>query len=357
MPDLDPVAALIVAESPTPRGTVLVIDDHGPLARAALDTSADVLAVSDRLDVERALRSACPEARVVDVLTPDLLHDVHTVWWRLPADRGALDELAGIIAAGAPSDVRVVAGGRVKHMSLSMNTVLGRHFASVRASRGVRHSRVLHANEPTPGRRDWPRRASADVPGGSLTVVAHGATFAGTRVDAGTRLLLDRADLSPAELTSPEPTSPDATRPDPSRPPGDALDLGCGSGIIACVLARAGWTTHASDISTAAVLATRATAEANGFDLTVHRASGLEGWPARSLDLIVTNPPFHVGTAKDSSATLRMFDQVRSVLRPGGSLWTVWNAHLPYLAHLRRQVGQTRVAARDRHYVLTHTRV
>lgn len=342
MLELDPVAALIVAESPAPSGPVLVIDDHGPLAVEAARTGQRVIAVTDRLDDERALREACPSAVVLDRLTPEALAEVSTVWWRLPRARGALDETAAVVAGAAAAGVDVVGGGRVKHMTVSMNDVLRRHFSEVRASRGVRKCRVLHAAGPRPGSpaasaaSAWPRSATVRLPdGGELTVCAHGAAFAGTRLDAGTRLLLAQADLGTG--------------------PGDALDLGCGSGILACQLARAGWTAHASDISTAAVLSTRATAAVNGLPVRTHRAEGLDAWPPHSLDLIVTNPPFHVHGAKDSTPTLTMFTTAASVLRPGGQLIAVWNAHLPYLTHLREHVGRTTIVARDRSYVVTRT--
>ena len=33
-------------------------------------------------------------------------------------------------------------------------------------------------------------------------------------------------------------------------------------------------------------------------------------------------------------------------------MWIVFNAHLPYLAALRRHVGNTTIEAQDRHYVV-----
>ena len=46
----------------------------------------------------------------------------------------SVDEVAQLVAAHADPDVRLVAGGRVKHMSRSMNDVLATSFGDVGAS-------------------------------------------------------------------------------------------------------------------------------------------------------------------------------------------------------------------------------
>ena len=59
--------------------------------------------------------------------------------------------------------------------------------------------------------------------------------------------------------------------------------------------------------------------------------------------------------AKDTTDTLRMFDDAARVLRPGGQLWCVFNSHLPYRKELNVRLGRTQVAAQDPHYTVTVT--
>lgn len=272
----------------------------------------------------------------------DALAGADLVWLRLPKSLSALDEYAELIARHAAPEVRVVAGGRVKFMTHSMNEVLAAHFDSVTASLGRAKSRVLHASGPRAGESTWPRsQHHADL---DLTLVTHGATFGGTKIDPGTRLLL-------AQL-------PDLTRELPgAEAPLRVLDLGCGNGTIACTLARQQphWQVLASDVSDAAVRATRASAAANGVQVDARQVDGLFDWPDADLDLIVTNPPFHVGTAKDSSVALAMFEQARRVLRPGGQLWCVYNSHLPWRARLRELTGPTELVAQNPKFTVTRT--
>ncbi|WP_454227030.1 class I SAM-dependent methyltransferase [Propioniciclava flava] len=139
------------------------------------------------------------------------------------------------------------------------------------------------------------------------------------------------------------------------RPRGAAIDLGCGSGLIATWLASQGWSTTAIDVSRYALLSTQLTARAQNAEVALRRADGLVGVPHDSVDLIVSNPPFHRGAAKDSTPTFAMIAAAKAALHPGGELWLVFNSHLPYLPALRAQVGPTTVEAQDRSFIVTRT--
>lgn len=328
----DAVARLLLDEAGSLPDRVLVVDDAGgSLTAAALDAGADVRAwcddLRDELDCPASTRTPPPSPG--DGWRPDL------VLWRLPKSLGQLEDTAERLAAVLTPGGRVLAGGRTKHMTRAQNDVLARSFDEVNASLGRQKSRVLRATGPRRPERTWPRRRHLGEVG--LTVVAHGAAFNTNRLDDGTRLLLGALGREAAH---------GAGR--------SALDLGCGSGIIATWLAQRGWVVEASDVSTDAVASTVLTAGANGVAVAVRRADGLDG-AASGLDLIASNPPFHRGTEKDSTPTLRMIADAGGVLAPGGRLWLVFNSHLPYLPELRRHVGPTEVVARDRHYVVTRT--
>jgi 16S rRNA (guanine1207-N2)-methyltransferase len=169
-------------------------------------------------------------------------------------------------------------------------------------------------------------------------VCAHGAAFAGTRVDLGTRFLLEQLPQM----------APDAV---------DVVDLGCGTGVVACVVARSrpGTRVLATDESAAAVASTRATAAANGLDVTVVRDLGLEQQPDRSADLVLLNPPFHSGATVHPGVARPLFADAARALRPGGELWTVYNSHLQHKALLQRLVGPTEQVARNATFTVTRS--
>ncbi|MGC4155029.1 MAG: methyltransferase [Propionicimonas sp.] len=339
-----PAPPVSTASAPVPSpstGAILVIDDPA-LANHLRAAGHPVHAYCDDLRDERQL--AAPP---LDALDAASLAGIALVLLRLPKSLGMLEDYAQRVAAFAASGVRLLAGGREKHLTRGMNEVLGRSFGTVCASLGRQKSRVLHASSPAPGALSWPHRFELD----DLTLVSYAGAFAADKLDGGTRLLLQslRQRLLPSQRSFPTPAD------DTGRPAGLAVDLGCGTGILATWLAQRGHDVLAVDVSRAACASARDTAAANGVRVEVHRADRLDV-PPSSIDLVVCNPPFHRGTTKDSTPG---FDLIRSAipgLRPGGELMTVFNSHLPYLPFLTGQVGPTRVVARDRHYTVAHSR-
>jgi 16S rRNA (guanine1207-N2)-methyltransferase len=270
-------------------------------------------------------------------LNEALFRAAGVVLMQLPKSLAELQEIAELIAAYAEPSVVVYAGGRLKHMTPTMNDVLRRSFDDVSATLARQKSRVLIARGPKPGvESTFPRRERHEDL--NLVVCAHGAAFGGTKIDLGTRFLLEFGDrMAPAAAS--------------------AVDLGCGTGVLAVHLARSRPELRvvATDDSAAAVASTLATAAANGVSdqITVTRDDAMASLPSGSADLIVCNPPFHLGTSVHAGAALRLFGAARRVLRPGGELWTVFNTHLAYRSSLSRLVGLTRVAGRNAKFTVT----
>jgi 16S rRNA (guanine1207-N2)-methyltransferase len=267
----------------------------------------------------------------------ELLEDAGTVLLQLPKTLAELDEIAAAVARHASPDVVLLAGGRVKHMSLGMNAVLERHFRSVTPQLARQKSRVIVATGAQ-GSGDPERfpvvEHLAEI---DLDVAAHGAVFAGPRLDIGTRFLLTFLPSMRAAQ--------------------HAVDLGCGTGILAAMYARQhpGTTVTATDQSAAAVASALATASANGLAGQVRalQDDAMATLPDGNADLILLNPPFHVGAGVHAGAGLKLIEAAGRVLAPGGELWTVYNRHLAYLPALERHVGPTVIKGQNPKFTVT----
>ncbi|WP_411557797.1 class I SAM-dependent methyltransferase [Plantibacter sp. MPB07] len=360
---LDEAAAALAGRVPTPGEIVVVGDAYGALTLGAiaLRGATDVRVHQDAAVAERAL-AANAERLGVDggfrnlPLGEELFTGASLVLLQLPKHLEALHEIAAAVARWGAVDVRLLAGGRVKHLTPAMNEVLGRSFATVTASLARQKSRVLRASDPVTaaveGARDEADTTAstalrtehhADI---GLTIAAAGAAFAGTKLDIGTRFLLEAL---------PE-IAPDART---------AIDLGCGTGVLAVSLAiaRPELAVIATDQSAAAVASTTATIAANddadrrlAERITVLRDDGLSMQPDASADLIVLNPPFHSGTTVHTGVAHDLFAEAARVLQPGGTLAVVWNSHLGYRAALERFVGPTTQFARNQKFTVTVSR-
>ncbi|MCY1137842.1 methyltransferase [Actinoplanes sp. Pm04-4] len=137
--------------------------------------------------------------------------------------------------------------------------------------------------------------------------VANGVFSAG-RLDPGTAVLLRKGDLPDAGAT------------------GTFLDLGCGYGPIACVLAtespRA--VVHAVDVNSRARELTVLNAAALGLADRVRVAAPDDVPAGVTFDQIWSNPPTHVGKAELRALMERWLPR----LAPEGVAWLVINRHL-----------------------------
>jgi 16S rRNA (guanine1207-N2)-methyltransferase len=337
---LDEAATDIAAH---PDAVAVVEDAYGALTlgAVALHGATGVRVHQDLLVGELALAANAERTGLAGsyesaALGPELVRGARVVLAKAPKSLEALRELVQVVAADAHPEVTLYVGGRVKHMTHGMNDVLAEGFTAVHATLARQKSRVLMARGPRPVERSFPVcREHADL---GLTVCAHGAAFAGAKVDRGTRALLA---VLPGAV-------PDATT---------ALDLGCGTGVLAVALAsaRPGLSVIGADQSAAAVASAAATVAANGLTdrVRVVRDDAAASLPDGSVDLVVCNPPFHQGATVSEVLAQRLFTGAARVLRPGGELWCVYNSHLPHREALRRVVGPTRQVTRDRTFTVT----
>jgi 16S rRNA (guanine1207-N2)-methyltransferase len=335
---LDAAAGRVAPDSPV----AVIGDRYGALTLGALGSLGvrRVRVHEDLITGERALRNNATVLGLAGFeqlpLGEELLAGAETVLLQLPRSLAELEEIADAVARYAATDVVLLAGGRVKHMSLGMNAALGRHFHSVQPQLARQKSRLIIASGA--------RQASADTATGEtgaqgpapavehlaeldLDVAAYGAVFAGTKLDIGTRFLLTFLPEMPAVR--------------------HAVDLGCGTGILAAMYARQnpGARVTATDRSAAAVASAQATARANGLGdrIATLQDDAMSTLPAASADLVLLNPPFHLGASVHAGAGIKLFEAAVRVLAPGGQLWTVFNRHLQYHPALERLVGPTTV--------------
>ncbi|MDX5376334.1 MAG: methyltransferase [Halomonas sp.] len=167
-----------------------------------------------------------------------------------------------------------------------------------------------------------------------LTLVSHPGVFGHGKLDEGTRLLLERLE---AELPGPDKAQ-------------DVLDMGCCDGILAAWLARRGHRVTAVDVNAFAVEATRRTLTVNGLEGQALASDVYSALDGRRFAAIVSNPPFHQERSIDYGPAGRLIREAPEHLMPGGELWLVANAFLPYPDLLESAFGGFQIVADDRRF-------
>jgi 16S rRNA (guanine1207-N2)-methyltransferase len=135
-----------------------------------------------------------------------------------------------------------------------------------------------HYFSPRPGAPHRPGRVRVVLPDVYLELATDAGVFSPARLDPGTRLLLDEAPVPP--------------------PAGDLLDLGCGYGPIACVLAKRApeATVWAVDVNERALELCARNAAAAGLPNVRCVTPDDPSVPPR-LAGIWSNPPVRIGKA------------------------------------------------------------
>jgi 16S rRNA (guanine1207-N2)-methyltransferase len=112
------------------------------------------------------------------------------------------------------------------------------------------------------------------------------------------------------------------------------LDLGCGYGVLGVVAATLAGGAHPVtlvDVDSEAVRSAARSAHAAGVvDARVLGSDVAAAVLDERFDLVVTNPPFHVGKSTDIEVPIQFIADAYAVLAPGGRLNLVANRTLPY---------------------------
>ncbi|MFJ6999111.1 methyltransferase [Streptomyces albidoflavus] len=265
---------------------------------------------------------------------------------RVPKSLALLEDQLHRLAPALHPGTLVVGTGMVKEIHTSTLRLFERIVGPTRTSLAEQKARLIHA---TVARRDrpapspWPLRYALPDgigPMSGRTVTNHAGIFCADRLDVGTRFFL-------GQLPVPEGSA-------------RVVDLGCGNGVVGTAVAR---TSPEAEIvfvdeSHQAVASAEQTFRDNAPDpergtfLVTDGLDDPDAVASSSVDLVLTNPPFHSHQAVTDATARRMFAGARRVLRPGGELWVVANRHLGHHRQLRRLFGNCVTAASDPKFVV-----
>ena len=127
--------------------------------------------------------------------------------------------------------------------------------------------------------------------------------------------------------------------------------MACGNGVIAKAiqLQKPKTEIYLTDDSYLAIESARLNIDGPGIHY--YWNDGLDDIPDRSLDLAVSNPPFHFGHETNIEVTIRLFREVSEKLKPAGRFVCVANQHLNYKTHLEKLFKVKVLAQNDKFIV------
>jgi 16S rRNA G1207 methylase RsmC len=244
-------------------------------------------------------------------------------------------QLVALQASVAPGTL-LVFGGMDKHLSAHTGELVARIFGTVSRHPGSRKARLFSTVRDNSAPLPAPARPGYYCDPLEATLAGDANVFSARGLDIGTRFLLQQLHLIPKV---------------PS-----AADLACGLGVLGLAALRAGVAQRMlfADESAMAVAASRDNYRSlfgARPGASFYHGDGLYGIDAQ-FDLILCNPPFHLGHTVDDFAGKRLIRQAAQHVAPGGHFCLVANRHLAYEPALRRHFASVEKLAGNRKFTV-----
>ncbi len=192
--------------------------------------------------------------------------------------------------------------------------------------KGFRVAKLEKTNTTKPAALE-PQKFMVEARGQQLQAVAHAGTFASGKLDAASALLLEHLPNGAGKTV---------------------LDIGAGYGVLSGFLALEGAIVTMLEDDVLSVQSATDTLAANHLSGTVLHSDVDSNLGAKStFDMIVMNPPFHVGRDLRLDVALEFIAAAKRHSHAGSQIWLVANHFLPYEAAMM-QLGNAELITRER---------
>ena len=267
----------------------------------------------------------------VCALPKDLLVDAVAI--RIPQERLALLQLLGdafrILRVGGRCYIAGATNEGIKTAGNTIEKLFGNARVLARDSSHRVISAVKRSDNPasTEGLvspfldSDTFNELNATLRGKSYALYSRPGVFSWEHIDEATAILSDAMQVREGD---------------------SVLDIGCGYGALGIVAASLAGHGRITMVDADVEAVRSATRSAVGNGVVNYRAFTSDVAAAvldERFDIVVTNPPFHVGKATDLNVPLQFIHDAWQVLIHGGRLFLVSNRTLPYEQAIKHRFG------------------
>ncbi len=304
----DPFVSSVAGQLGT--GTITLAEDNIASLQAALqEAERNGLRVNQLRNVAFHEYTLREPAATMDVAIMNLLYQPGNIW--------VLYGLQVASYALKPGGCLYVVGARDRGV-LSIAKRMQEYFGNVETLAISKGYRVVCSRNSFSGDKPHffpPASDRQNVVDSSSPLVS--LVFSDGKLDEGTRLLLEALEVRPTD---------------------EALDIGCGAGFIGIHIARLanrGKVTMVDASLASIAVAERRVAESGLANIRVLASDGAQAVLQQRFDLVVTNPPFHMGGIQTTEIAQRFIREAAQVLKARGRFYLVANRFLKYEPALR----------------------
>lgn len=251
------------------------------------------------------------------------------VLMKVPKSLGLFQLFLEHIAQNSTDDVVVICAFMTRHFTTNMLEVAGKYFEGVEQSRAVKKARLLTLTKKKP---TTPGQLLTESTYKEQVYQQYFGVFSADHIDYATQFFLEHVQIEDGDER--------------------ILDLASGNGVIGNELLKElpNAEMHLLDDSFLAVASAKLNVQ--GDKVHHHYANDLSSFEPDSLDLIVTNPPFHFEYEVNIKVPIALFRASHQCLKKGGNLQLVASQHLNYKTHLEPLFADVQVLAEDEKFVV-----
>ncbi|MDZ7808428.1 MAG: methyltransferase [Gracilimonas sp.] len=245
-------------------------------------------------------------------------HNYDRVLLNIPKSMDLFELYLHQLHANLADDGTVLCGFMTKYFTPQILSIAETYFENVEQSLARKKSRVLVLKGKKESvSKSLVHRLDYDFGGKTENIIEQNyGVFSSDHIDYATQFLIDHIQVKESE--------------------NKVLDLACGNGVLAMAvqLQKPEAEIFLTDDSFLAIESAKLNIDGPGVHYFWN--DRLDDILDKSLDLVVTNPPFHFGFETNIEVTIRLFNEVAEKLKETGRLVCVANQHLNYKTHLEK---------------------
>ena len=239
------------------------------------------------------------------------------------------------ICENSTDDIEITAAFMTKYFNKQMVEISEEYFENVEQSKAKKKARLIIMK----GKRSFEKHELINNVkiNDKLSLKQYYGVFASSKIDIATRYLLENLPLLKSEM--------------------HIMDLASGNGVIANHIndkyKNNKWQTpqlHLVEDSILAIESSKLNLQGDNFHF--YYDANMESIEAESMDMIVSNPPFHFEHEENTEISLNLFRKAHSSLKSGGRFILVYNRHLNYNPFLKSIFEKTNFVAESNRFVV-----
>ncbi len=249
---------------------------------------------------------------------------------KIPKSLNLFELLIQQLHSGIADEGVIFAGFMTRHFSPKLIEIAEYYFDSVEQSKAKKKARVLTLK----GKKDQPPKDLIEsISYKDYDIKQYKGVFSSGHIDFATQFFLEHFETKENEQS--------------------VLDLASGNGIIAKELYDSFKPNelHLMDDSILAIESSKM----NLPDLpneAFHYSDSLEVFQDQSIDLVVSNPPFHFGHENNIEVAIQLFKGLQRILKENGRFTMVTSKHLNLFTHLDPLFTSTSILKENDRFVI-----